>query len=331
MIIKSYLLEQDIRLLSDKNLFLFYGENLGLKNDFKNLIKKNLPNYKIINLNQEEVIKNQENFFSETLNLSLFEKKKIYNINDCNDKILELIQEIHEIIDNQLVFLFAENLDKRSKLRNHFEKAKNAYVIPCYNDNEITIRKIILNKLKDFKGLTTENLNLISDNCNLDRIKLNNELSKITNCFTNKNIENGKLKSLLDYKVNNDFHLLKNEALSGDRIKTNKLLSDTVIETEKNIYYLTIINQSLMKLNETSKIAEQSSIDEAINVVKPPIFWKEKPIFKKQLLKWNSNKIKKIQNVTYNLEIEIKSNVQINKNILIKKLLVDICELANAS
>jgi DNA polymerase-3 subunit delta len=331
MIIKSYLLEQDIRLLSDKNLFLFYGENLGLKNDFKNLIKKNLPNYKIINLNQEEVIKNQENFFSETLNLSLFEKKKIYNINDCNDKILELIQEIHEIIDNQLVFLFAENLDKRSKLRNHFEKAKNAYVIPCYNDNEITIRKIILNKLKDFKGLTTENLNLISDNCNLDRVKLNNELSKITNCFTNKNIENGKLKSLLDYKVNNDFHLLKNEALSGDRIKTNKLLSDTVIETEKNIYYLTIINQSLMKLNETSKIAEQSSIDEAINVVKPPIFWKEKPIFKKQLLKWNSNKIKKIQNVTYNLEVEIKSNAQINKNILIKKLLVDICELANAS
>jgi DNA polymerase-3 subunit delta len=258
-------------------------------------------------------------------------KKKIYNINDCNDKILELIQEIHEIIDNQLVFLFAENLDKRSKLRNHFEKAKNAYVIPCYNDNEITIRKIILNKLKDFKGLTTENLNLISDNCNFDRVKLNNELNKITTCFTNKNIENEKLKSLLDYKVNNDFHLLKNEALTGDRIKTNKLLSDTVIETEKNIFYLTIINQSLMKLNETSKIAEQSSIDEAINIVKPPIFWKEKPIFKKQLLKWNSNKIKKIQNVTYNLEIEIKSNAQINKNILIKKLLVDICEMANAS
>ena len=86
-----------------------------------------------------------------------------------------------------------------------------------------------------------------------------------------------------------------------------------------------------MKLNETFKIAEGSNIDEAINVVKPPIFWKEKPIFKKQLLKWNSNKIKKIQNVTYNLEIEIKSNAQINKNILIKKLLVDICELANAS
>lgn len=331
MIIKSYLLEQDIKLLFDKNLFLFYGENLGLKNDFKNLIKLSSPDYKIININQDEVIKNQEKFLSELLNFSLFEKEKIYFINDCNDKILEFILEVHKIIDNQLIFLFGENLDKRSKLRNHFEKAKNAYVIPCYNDNEISIKKIILNKLKDFKGLTTENINLISDNCNFDRVKLNNELSKITSYFTNKNIENKKLKSLLDIKINNDFHLLKNEALSGDRNKTNKLLSDTVIETEKNIFYLTIINQSLMKLNETSKIAEQSSIDEAINVVKPPIFWKEKPIFKKQLLKWNSKKLKKIQNVTYNLEIEIKSNAQINKNILIKKLLVDICELANAS
>ena len=64
----------------------------------------------------------------------------------------------------------------------------------------LTLR--ILNKLKNFKGLTTENINLISDNCNFDRVKLNNELSKIISCFTDKNIENKKLKSL--------FELLKN-------------------------------------------------------------------------------------------------------------------------
>ena len=64
-------------------------------------------------------------------------------------------------------------------------------------------------------------------------------------------------------------------------------------------------------------------------MIKPPIFWKDKPILK-QAKKWNSNKIKNFKK-TYNLEIEIKSNLIINKNILIKKLLVDICELANAS
>jgi DNA polymerase III subunit delta len=331
MIFKSFLVEQNINLLADKNLILFYGENLGLKNDFKKLIKFNAPENRILNFNQEEIIKNQERFMSEISNLSLFEKKKIYFINNCNDKILEFIKENEKVVNNKLIYLFSNILDKRSKLRNHFEKLKNIAIIPCYTDNEIAIKKIILNKLKGFKGLSTENVNLIIDNCNFDRVKLNNELSKIKTCFENKNIEKDLLESLLNDKINDDFNFLKDEALSGNKIKTNKLLSDTIIDPDKNVYYLAIINQSLKKLNDTSKMAEQISIDEAINVIKPPIFWKEKPILKRQLLKWNSKKIKKVQEATYNLEIEIKSNAEINKTLLIKKLLVDICELANAS
>ena len=38
-----------------------------------------------------------------------------------------------------------------------------------------------------------------------------------------------------------------------------------------------------------------------------------------------------MMNNTYNIEIKIKSNSSINNNILIKKLLIDLCELANAS
>ena len=331
MILKSFLVEQNINLIADKNLTLFYGENLGLKNDFKKLIQYNTQENKLMNFNQEEIIKNQETFLSDISNLSLFEKKKIYFINDCNDKILEFIKENEKIINGKLIYLFSNILDKRSKLRNHFEKLKNIAIIPCYADNEITIRKIILNKLKGFKGLSAENVNLIIDNCNFDRLKLNNELSKIITCFENKNIENNLLTSLLDYKVNDDFNLLKNEALSGEKIKTNRLLSDTVIDPDKNVYYLAIINQSLKKISDTSKLSEQISVDEAINVIRPPIFWKEIPILKRQLLKWNSKKIKKVLEATYNLEVEIKSNGQTNKTLLIKKLLVDICELANAS
>ena len=34
------------------------------------------------------------------------------------------------------------------------------------------LKKIILQNLKDFKGITTENINLIIDNCSLNRTKL---------------------------------------------------------------------------------------------------------------------------------------------------------------
>ena len=46
---------------------------------------------------------------------------------------------------------------------------------------------------------------------------------------------------------------------------------------------------------------------------------------------WNKVKLKKIINNTYDVEIQIKSNPSIDKQILIKKLLIDLCELANAS
>ena len=330
MIYKSYLIEQNISLL-DKNLFLFYGENLGLKNELKEKIRFQNKKAEIINLSQDDIINNIDNFFNEVLNISLFDEKKIYFINQVNDKILDAIKMIEPKIDSQKFYLMSESLDKRSKIRNYFEKSNNCGVVACYNDNEISFKKIIIERLKNYKGVTTENINLISDKCNLNRDKLNNELDKIYTFFLEKNIDRNKLEILLDNKINNDFSLLKDEAFNGNRIETNKLLSDTIIDSEKNILYLNIINQRLLKLNEIFKLIGQTSLEKAIDMLKPPIFWKDKPEFLKQAKKWNINKIKKILNKTYNLELEIKSNSIVNKNILLKKLLIDICNLANAS
>jgi DNA polymerase-3 subunit delta len=330
MIYKSYLIEQNINLL-DKNLFLFYGENLGLKNELKDKIKFQNKNAEIINLSQDDIINNIDNFFNEILNISLFDEKKIYFINHVNDKILEAIKKIEPKIDSQKFYLMSELLDKRSKVRNYFEKSNNCGIVACYNDNEISFKKIIIERLKNYKGVTTENINLISDKCNLNRDKLNNELDKIYTFFLEKNIDRNKLEILLDNKINNDFSLLKDEAFNGNRIETNKLLSDTIIETEKNVLYLNIINQRLLKLNEIFKLIGKTNLEKAIDMLKPPIFWKDKPAFLKQAKKWNMNKIKKILSKTYNLELEIKSNSIVNKNILLKKLLIDICNLANAS
>jgi len=330
MIYKSYLIEQNISLL-DKNLFLFYGENLGLKNELKEKIRFQNKKAEIINLSQDDIINNIDNFFNEILNISLFDEKKIYFINQVNDKILDTIKIIEPKIDSQKFYLISESLDKRSKIRNYFEKSNNCGVVACYIDNEISFKKIIIERLKNYKGVTTENINLISNKCNLDRDKLNNELDKIYTFFLEKNIDRNKLEILLDNKINNDFSLLKDEAFNGNRIETNKLLSDTIIDSEKNILYLNIINQRLIKLNDIFKLIGQTSLEKAIDMLKPPVFWKDKPAFLKQAKKWNMNKIKKILNKTYSLELEIKSNSIVNKNILLKKLLIDICNLANAS
>ena len=61
MIYKSYLVEKNLNLLNT-SLCLFFGENLGLKNDFKNKIKAENTKKEIVNLNQEEILNNSEFF-----------------------------------------------------------------------------------------------------------------------------------------------------------------------------------------------------------------------------------------------------------------------------
>jgi len=330
MIYKSYSVEENISSISGK-IFLFYGENLGLQNDLKNKIRK-LDNKALIkNFNQEEILADENKFFNELLNKSLFEDTKIFFINQTNDKILELIKEIEIKEDNQKVFLFSELLDKRSKLRNYFEKSNKLGIVACYADNEISLKKIILNKLEGYTGLTSQNINIIIENCGLDRSKLNNELIKIATFFKNKIIDTDKLETLLNLKVNNNFDLLKDQALVGNKTKTNKLISDTILENEKNIFYLNIINQRLMKLLEVNKNTKDGNVEGAINKIKPPIFWKDKALFSLQARKWNKVKLKKMLHQTYKIELKIKSNSQVSQSLLIKKLLVDICCLANAS
>ena len=329
MISKSYLLENNIDQI-DKNLILFYGENLGLKNDFKKKIKSNNKKIKIINFTQEEILKNENFFFSEILNISLFEEEKIFFINYANDKIMPIIEEIEKKAAAEKVYLFSDILEKKSKLRNFFEKKNICIAVPCYADNEISIKKIILKNLKGFEGLSAENINLIVNNCNLDRIKLNNELEKIFSYFINKKINNKELEKILDIRINDNFNLLKDAALNGNKIETNKLLSDTIIDADKNVFYLALINQRLNKIAETAQLSKTTNLEDAINRIKPPIFWKDKPNFKEQVNKWNKGKIKLILKKTYDLEVKIKSDSLIEKNVLVKKLMVDMCNMANS-
>ena len=75
MIYKSYLIEKDISQLKT-NIALFFGVNLGLKNDFKKLIKNANKNSEIIILNQDDVLKNSNLIYNEISNGSLFTEKK---------------------------------------------------------------------------------------------------------------------------------------------------------------------------------------------------------------------------------------------------------------
>ena len=332
MIFKSYIIEESFEPIHNCKLFLFYGENQGLKQEFKEKLKKQNKTKEILNLFQDEIIKNKNILVNEIKNKSLFNEKKIIFINQVNDKVLNTLDEIMESIQEEKIFLFADILDKKSKLRDYFEKSKFCGISPCYQDNEITIKKIISKRLKDFQGMTSQIINFITQNTGLDRNKVNNEIDKIISCFSDKKVDFNKIDSLLNNRTNDDFNLLKDEALKGNKINTNRLLADTVFEIENNIYYLNSINQRINRLNEIQNMKQENlNIDSIISNLKPPVFWKDKGMLMEQSKKWNKNKIQRALKKTYNTEIEMKSNSSIRKDLLIKNLIIDLCVTANSA
>ena len=246
---KSYLIEENVELLKN-HIALFYGENLGLINFFKKKITE--KHKKILRFTQEDVLKDHSKIFNEIKNISLFDDKKIIFISNVNDKLLDVIKEVSLDTGDNKIFLFANILEKKSKLRSFFEKTTNCDVVTCYKDNDISIKKLIHQDLKGYAGLTPEIVNLLVDNSSLDRIKLLNELDKIKNLFLDKKIKSDQLVSLLDQKTDNEFNTIKDSALTGNNKLTNNLLSSTVFEIEKMSLYLGALNQRLNKLMEAT-------------------------------------------------------------------------------
>ena len=332
MIFKSNSIESNPEKISEHSSILFYGVNEGLKKFFKKKIKDSNEKKLIINFHQDEIITNNDILINEVSNNSLFGEQKIILIENGTDKIFSVLELIFEKLENIKIYIFSEPLDKKSKLRNFYEKSKTNLAVACYEDDQISIKKIVLKKLKNFQNLSQQNINLILESCGTNRIKLFNELNKIALYFSNNIIDDEKLEKLLNNNVNDEFNKLRDAVINGDKNMTNRLLSNTTIEDEKNIFYLAVINQRLNKINELSDNFEKDkNLEIALNKLKPPIFWKDKPLFLAQRKNWNKKKLIIALKKTYEVELMFKTNSYLNKNIILKKLLLDICNMANAA
>ena len=87
------------------------------------------------------------------------------------------------------------------------------------------------------------------------------------------------------------------------------------------------------KIQRLLKIKEQASkpynIDALLNTFKPPIFWKEKPLVRKQLTIWKLKDLKEIVSDINNTEILCKKNPKISNSIFFNFFL-GICKKANS-
>ena len=338
MILKSYEIQKNKSNLSKYNFFLLYGENFGLKKDIKEYIeieiKKKDKHIEISSLYENDILNNEENFFNSIFSGSLFSEKKIIIIHESTDKIINNVTNIYnKYVENVYLIFFSDVLEKKSKLRNFFEINKKTICVPCYLDSEKDLEIIAQSELKKSSiNLSREAINLLIEKSNSDRNNLKNEIEKIKSYALNKKrIEFDEIKSLINFSGDHKSDILVNECLCGNILQYKKVVSEIYISTINQVYLLRILSnkiQRLLKIKE--KENKLNNLDKLINSSTPTIFWKEKPLVKKQLSIWNRNDLNKLINEINNTELLCKKNPEISK-VIFFNFFTKICSKAKNS
>ena len=318
MIIKRFELNRNK--INRFDFFLLYGKNEGLQNEIIDLHLIKDFDGEIIKYDESEFLKSKEIIISELLNKSLFESKKILLISRVTEKILNSIYEITEKdVTDLKIILKSGILEKKSKLRNFFEKESSLAVIPFYEDDYKSLSFIVndfitKNKIK----LSRESINLLVTRASGDRENLKTELNKILNySYSNNKIRFEHVQKLTNLSENFAVGELADSYLSKNIKNVSKILNENNYSDEECILILrTILSKSKRLLTIIEKYNETEDMEDTLSKIKPPIFWKEKENVKTQVFKW---KIKDLKRNIYKIsEIEhlVKSNSKNSLNLV---------------
>ena len=309
MILKFYELNK-INILNQK-YFLFYGNNEGLKKEEISKLQTKSKK-KLFKFDEKQILENPESFLEDIYSGSLFENEKFIVINHAGEKILKIIQIIIEKDPKDISILInAGQLDKKSKLRSNFEKEKELVAVGFYPDTNETLTKLAQNFIIQKKiSLSQMNINFVVNKCNGNREFLKNELEKIE-LFSKskKNITLDNLIKLINLSEDFSISELVDYCLAKDQKKTFHIINENNFNNDDSIIITrTFLNKLKRILILSENFNLNKNLDKTINEAKPPIFWKDKEIVKKQIKNWSTKNIQNLIIQINQIELQIKLN-----------------------
>ena len=318
MIVKSY---EEKKITDEKiNILLFYGKNDGFLNAvLEKLFLKSFDGL-ISKYDEVEFINNYDIIFNELMSRSLFDENKIIIISRASDKITKYIDELlNNNLENIKIILRSGILEKKSSLRNFFEKNKKLIVVPFYEDDIRSLNSIAFDYLNKNKiKLSMESVNLLISRCSGNRGNLITELEKILNYSkSNRKINFDVVQKLSNLAENYDLNELADSYLSKNKRNIAKILNENNFSEEDCILLLrTILMKSKRLMNIIERLKINKNIDEVISLTKPPIFWKDKENVKIQVNTWELDELKnKIYQIN-EIETLVKTNFKNSLNLV---------------
>ena len=291
--------------------FLIYGPNYEKTSLYSKYISSIFDQHSrhildFSNLEQVDLLE------QEISNHDIFSQKKLFIINVPNpEKVLQRIKRLNlsDEKNTRIIFKAAE-LKKNSKFRSFFEKSVKYACLPCYENNQEEIKKIIEKTLKlENLEINKSLLNFMVFFFHQNRSNISNELEKLV-VFLKNNQELDEATFLKIINTNKIFELenLIYAIVSGELKTLDILLRLKKRNNFSNILVVnSLVNHFYKLIYFKEKYQLSGSRQTALKSLKPPIFFKYQEEFFTQSKFWTIKLIQGTLKKLFYIEKKLKT------------------------
>ncbi len=309
---------------------LLYGPNEGLVREnilkIKRLFKR--KNTEEITFTGRSISDEPFIFSDEIQTMSMFNEKKIIFVEQPIDKNIELFESnFTELPSGILIVVIANNLSKTSKIRKFFENSKDYFSCANYADDLKTNSKQIHELEKSINKVFDKDIkNYLNQNLSSDRMISKNEIDKIILLYANTDEEPRleKIQTIFNDSADLGLNKISQLVFSGDASGVSIFLNKIFAEGVNSVAIIRTMLSYVQRIENTQiALKKTNDFDSAIRGLKPPVFWKDKDLFKLHCKKWPINETILNFNLLVDTELKCKSNYALT-NILCERALIKI-------
>lgn len=283
-----------------------YGQDIA-----KTIVPDLNDPFNVVTLTSDNIGKNPSILADELASQSLMGGRRLIRIKNASDKMTAALKNALDIAQGSENFFLIEcgGLTPRSSLRKLGETAKNIGILACYEDDEQSLSSYIQRQLTS-QGLTIDRdvAPYLAHQLSGNRALADRMVEKIITylgAIKSVTLEDAKNCSAAPSETSLDTAV--QAALDGNQKNLDEAVQILWGEGVSPIAIIRMTQNQLYRLRKVqANITQGTPMDAALKTLRPPIFFKAKPAFTRQLRNWPAKKIDRALSHLLRLEVQCK-------------------------
>lgn len=295
---------------------LLFGPDAGLVRDHASTITSAIVEdpsdaFRITVLDPDTIVAAAGSLVDEVNALALGGGRRVVNIRGAGDTLATACtMALDHGQGDTLLVVEAADLPPRSKLRTVFEKSAAAAALPCYPASAQSLRALAASVFADH-GLAGSPpvFDVIERHLGADHLVSRRELEKLAvYCAPTGQIDEVDATAVLANVAALSMDDLVNAVANGDINALDRHLTQLLQEKMAGVAIVRAVGRHFQRLwHVQAAINSGKSIDSAVSGLRPPVFWKFKDAFNRQLRRWPTHYLSAASQRLLEAELALKS------------------------